>query len=122
MKKLDRDKIKIPPLPYGQGSISFFKNDTLLVYKKTINGNREAVYGESVREVMDKMRDLEIELSSNPKQRKHRNLDVGEKRSAEKKKQKGDVKEPQLKVVESKRSNLLKDVMKNWLHAKYEKH
>ena len=60
-----RDRIpesKIPKLPYGEGTISYF-NDDLLIYKKVIKyGNRkkrESVYGETVQEVLRNMRALE---------------------------------------------------------------
>ena len=117
MKKLDRNKIKIPELPYGQGTISFCKNDSLLVYKKTINGNREAVYGESVREVMDKMRELEISLSANPRARKHRDLDKADffKVSNEKVTGNGKYKKNKSNEV-AQNMKPLKDIMKYWLH------
>lgn len=117
MKKLDRSKIKIPELPYGQGSISFCKNDSLLVYKKTINGNREAVYGESVREVMDKMCELEISLSSKPHKRAHRGINKADLSKVSKENQASKDRYKKNKTdVTSQNGRLLKDVMIYWLH------
>lgn len=57
------DVNKIPKLPYGEGTISIY-NDTLLIYKKNIklkDGTRirKSVYGETPRECMQKMREVE---------------------------------------------------------------
>lgn len=60
------DSSNIPRLPHGEGTISVY-SDTLLIYKKSIKLNngktvRKSVYGESPKECMKKMRELENEL------------------------------------------------------------
>lgn len=48
---------KIPKLPYGEGSIVVSSDGKKLVYAKRINGKRIYVYGTTVKEVLQKMRD-----------------------------------------------------------------
>lgn len=48
---------KIPKLPYGEGSIVLSSDGKKLVYAKKINGKRKYVYGTTVKEVLQKMRD-----------------------------------------------------------------
>ena len=117
MKKLDRNKIQIPELPYRQGSISFCNNDTLLVYKKMVSGEREVVYGASVGEVMDKMRDLEIIRAQKPKQKKSKKKNDAKLVENAQKNLKDTKKETTKKSqVNQKKSKLLKDEIYFWLH------
>lgn len=66
---LGGDHMKIPKLPYGQGTISKY-NDNLLIYKKTIklpDGTkvRKSVYGKTPSEVMTLMKETEFDLVNN---------------------------------------------------------
>lgn len=48
---------KIPKLPYGEGSIVVSSDGKRLVYAKRISGKRKYVYGTTVKEVLQKMRE-----------------------------------------------------------------
>lgn len=50
---------KIPDLPHGQGNISWIPGRNKYLYKKTINGQRKSVLGDTVKEAMEKMSRLE---------------------------------------------------------------
>ena len=60
------EKHKLPVLPYGEGSMSYMP-DGRIIYKKSINKKRISVYGETVKEVLQKMRDKEKELAAKKK-------------------------------------------------------
>ena len=59
---------KLPSLPYGEGSMSYM-DDGRIIYKKTINKKRISVYGHSVKEVLQKMRTKEKEITKEQKER-----------------------------------------------------
>ncbi len=50
---------KIPDLPHGQGNISWIPGRNKYLYKKTVNGQRKSVLGDTVKEAMEKMNRLE---------------------------------------------------------------
>ena len=52
---------KIPDLPRGQGNISWIPGRNKYLYKKTVNGQRKSVLGDTVKEAMEKMNHLEKE-------------------------------------------------------------
>lgn len=52
-------KPKLPIMPKGEGSFSWVEDKQLVKYRKTINGVRKTVYGETVRECMNKMKSIE---------------------------------------------------------------
>lgn len=60
------EKHKLPVLPYGEGSMSYMP-DGRIIFKKTIDKKRVSVYGETVKEVLQKMRDKEKELAAKKK-------------------------------------------------------
>lgn len=60
--KNDTDRnMDIPKLPYGQGSIIYDARRGKYHYKKTVDGKRVSVLGDSVKEVMSEMGKLERE-------------------------------------------------------------
>ena len=58
----------IPKLPHGQGTITWLSDRGQYSYKKTVNGKRRVVYGETVKEVMALMGHLEKEEYKEVKQ------------------------------------------------------
>ena len=52
---------KISDLPRGQGNISWIPGRNKYLYKKTVNGQRKSVLGDTVKEAMEKMNHLEKE-------------------------------------------------------------
>lgn len=58
----------IPKLPHGQGTITWLSGREQYSYKKTVNGKRRVVYGETVKEVMVLMGHLEKEEYKEVKQ------------------------------------------------------
>ena len=56
---------KIPKLPYGEGSIVVSSDGERLTYAKRINGKRVYVYGTTVKEVLQKMRDKDKDSQNN---------------------------------------------------------
>ena len=55
----------LPKLPYGMGSYSYFKNK--IRYKKRVNGKELMVYGDTIKEVNDKMKEKEKSFIKNQK-------------------------------------------------------
>ena len=66
-------KHNIPKLPYGEGSIVELK-DGSLSYRKSIKGKRTSVYGDTVREVITKMREKEKELEKQSRHKDNKTL------------------------------------------------
>lgn len=59
--------VTLPDLPYGEGSMSFMPDGKTIIYKKTVNGKRVPVYGETVQEVLRKMKQKEKESKEREK-------------------------------------------------------
>lgn len=57
--KGNKEHQEIPKLPHGQGTISWIPSRQKYLYKKTINGVRKSVLGDSVKAVMEEMNQLE---------------------------------------------------------------
>jgi len=58
----------IPKLPHGQGTITWLSGRGQYSYKKTVDGRRRIIYGETVKEVMGLMNKLEKEEDKKVKQ------------------------------------------------------
>lgn len=52
----------IPKLPYGQGSITYDARRKKYHYKKTVNGKRISVLGDTVKQAMSEMNRIEKEV------------------------------------------------------------
>lgn len=64
-----KKQVKLPKLPYGQGSMSIRADDTIMYRKRIGNPKKEyTVYGESARECMQKMDELEKSLKEKIKE------------------------------------------------------
>jgi integrase len=50
---------KIPKLPHGEGNITYIQDRDKLVYRKRVNNKTIAVYGDTVKEVIAKMKEKE---------------------------------------------------------------
>lgn len=61
-------KACIPKLPHGQGTITWLPERGQYSYKKTVEGKRRIIYGETTKEVMALMNQLEKNTDKNVKQ------------------------------------------------------
>lgn len=65
IKKAKYEPETIPNLPRGQGSISWIPERQKYLYKKSVNGKRKSILGNSVKEVMEEMNRLEKQSNKN---------------------------------------------------------
>lgn len=71
-------QIKLPKLPYGEGSMSIMPDGETIIYKKTINKKRQTVYGKTPKECLAKMREKEKEITESAKKITTGSITLGE--------------------------------------------
>lgn len=53
------NKIELPKLPHGEGTMSWMPDGETIIYKKMINKKRITAYGKTVKEVLKDMKEKE---------------------------------------------------------------